>query len=145
MDQVAWNSIHQKFSDKGISLSFFTNGDEFVQTISSYIDDEIKNADVNGKDSKNMYAVFVDSVWSPSMRQAWIPYLMNNKMLAGYDNAKIESKIDAWRNSITPNNFIWLYIVAALLLIIIGFSLIRMIIHSRKNKVQQDVAGAKIH
>ena len=61
IDQVAWASIKQKFTNQGINLNDFSNGDEFVRTVSSYIDNEVKNAGQNKADSKNLYSSF-DSI-----------------------------------------------------------------------------------
>jgi hypothetical protein len=137
IDQGAWTSIRQKLSDRGITLNTFSNGTEFVQSVSSYIDDKVKNAKVNSVDSQNLYKVFADSVWSRDIKPAWIPYLLSNKLLTSNDNEKIEAKIAEWKNAVTQNNYTWLYIILGVLAVIIIIVVLVRTSQSRKNKVSQ--------
>ena len=139
MDQVAWKSIRQKFSDNGIALNNFSNGDEFVQAMNSYIDDEIKNSKANGSDAKTLYSVFADSVWSNQIRPAWIPYLVSNKLLTNADDDRIEAKIDQWKDTLFQTNYTWLYIILGVLALIIIVSLVKAF-SSKKKRVSQSMA-----
>jgi hypothetical protein len=140
MDQAAWTSIKQKFSDNGITLNNFSTGDEFIQAVDSYIDNEIKNANANGADSKNLYHVFTDTVWS-GMRLTWIPYLINNKLISNSDNDKVEAKLDSWKNTLYQTNYTWLYIILGVLALVLIVSLAKAF-RSKKNKLSQ---SAPIH
>ena len=119
MDRGAWAAIKQKLSDRGISLSNFSNGTEFTQTVTSYIDDKIKNPKANGTDPQYLYRAFADSVWSVDIKPAWIPYLLNNKLLTTTDDNKIEAKIAEWKNSVNQANYTWLYIILGIIAVII--------------------------
>ena len=64
LNQEAWNSIRLTFADYGVNLRSFGNGKEFTESATAYINDEIKNAQVKGKDeSQNTYKSFADSAW----------------------------------------------------------------------------------
>jgi len=130
IDQQAWNSIRQKFVDHGIALSNFSNGDEFAQTLTSYIDTQMKDA--TGSDSKKTYHVFADSVWDTSIKPDWVPYLTSNNQLSTGNLGIIEARITQWQSSVGSGSMIWLYIIIAV--IMIGLIILFTRSKSSKNK-----------
>jgi hypothetical protein len=139
IDQVAWASIKQKFTNQGINLNDFSNGDEFVRTVSSYIDNEVKNAGENKADSKNLYSSF-DSIWSNDIRPAWVPYLLSNHMISNTDDDKIEAKLDSWESTLNQNNYMWLYAILGVLGLIIIVSMAKVAL-TRKNKLSHSTVS----
>ncbi len=132
INQQAWSSIRQKFVDHGVALNSFSNENEFTQTLTSYIDTEMKDA--SGSDSKKAYKVFADTVWNGSIKPDWVPYLTSNNQLSEGNLGAIEAKITQWQNSVGSSNMIWLYvIIGVVILAIIGF-----LFKSKSSKPQQN-------
>ncbi len=137
IDQETWNSIRQRFTDHGISLNKFSNGEEFSQSVSSYIDDQIRNASADGSESKIMYSVFADTVWAGSIKPLWFPYLLENKMFTSSQQSVLDSKIVQWKTAVSSSSFIWLYIIIGVVIIIVIFFFVKTS-SSKKNKVRVD-------
>jgi hypothetical protein len=123
--QEAWNSVGEEFKDHGISLTKFSSGSEFVKSVSSYVDDEIKNKNVKGgEESEKSYKTFADSVWFGKVKETWVPFLEDNKMLSATEKDSIELKLSQWKDEVS-GGFNWIYIVIAVLIIIILYLLTR--------------------
>jgi DNA repair ATPase RecN len=113
-----WESIKQEFAEKNIHLGEFSNGKEFTAAVSSYIDEQIKKADE--KEEKNVeaaYENFADSTWYSGIKSDWMPFLIDNKLIAEAQDDSIEVMIASWKSSIYPGGTRWLYIVLSVLLI----------------------------
>ena len=131
----AWESINEEFSLNNINLQNFNNGDDFTNVLSQYIADEIKNYGVKSKeDSENAYTLFADSVWFKTISSEWMPYLIDNKLLATEQKDAIEKKISEWKSVVSPQSLTWLYAVAALAIVFV----IGLVILLRKKKTPTD-------
>jgi nucleoid DNA-binding protein len=116
LDYEAWINIKAEFAFNDILLLEFTNGDEFTNVVTSYIDEEIKNIGVKSiEQSEYNYAWFADSTWFKVIGRRWVPYLIENEMLSIDNKDKIESKISDWKGRLTPSSFDWIYIIVALM------------------------------
>jgi uncharacterized coiled-coil DUF342 family protein len=121
-----WNSIRQEFSKYNIKLPSFKNGKQFTHTMTSYIDDQIKNVGTKGKEeSEQEYKYFADSVWFPKVKSGWFPFLIDNKMIDANQKDSVENKISRWNDEIHPSKLNWLYIIIGLLVIVIAILLFR--------------------
>jgi hypothetical protein len=135
----AWESINEEFSLNNINLQNFNNGDDFTNVITQYIGDEIKNYGVKSKeDSKNAYSLFVDNVWFKTITTEWMPYLIDNKLLATEQKDAIEKKISEWKSVVSPQNLTWLYAVAGLAIVFV----IGLVILLRKKKTPAETKEA---
>lgn len=119
LSREAWNSIRQTFSDRGIMLEKFSSGGEFSNSISSYVNDEIKNADLNAQNAVSDYHTFIDSIWLPKVEPEWIPYLTENNMLSVSDKDKINSKLTEWKKAVLPGQFNWLFVIIPVIIILL--------------------------
>jgi len=116
LDYEAWINIKAEFAFNDINLLEFTNGDEFTNVLTSYIDEEIKNIGVISiEQSEYNYALFADSTWFKVIGRRWIPYLIENEMLTSESKNKIESKISDWKGRLTPSSFDWVYVLVAVI------------------------------
>ena len=121
-----WNTIREDYAKYNINLPKFSSGKQFVQAMDLYIDDQIKNVKVKGKEeAEQEYKYFVDSVWFSQVKTKWIPYLSENNMIQTVQKDSIENKISQWNDEIHPSKFSWLYIIIGLLVILIAFLLLR--------------------
>ena len=121
-----WNTIREEYSKYNIILPKFSSGKEFMRSMDSYINDQIKNIKVKSKEeAEQEYNYFVDSVWFSQVTTKWIPYLTENNMIKPAQKDSIESKISQWNDEIHPSKFNWLYVIIGLLIIVVAFLLLR--------------------
>jgi hypothetical protein len=116
VDYEAWINIRAEFAFNEINLLEFTNGDEFTNVLTSYIDEEIKNIGVKSiEQSENNYALFADSTWFKVIGRRWVPFLIEYELLSIENKDRIESKISDWKGRLTPSSFDWIYVIVALI------------------------------
>jgi hypothetical protein len=140
INKEAWESINEEFSLNNINLQNFNNGKEFVNVITQYISDEIKNYGVKDKsESERAYTVFTDSVWFKNISNEWMPYLLENKLLSVEQKDTIEKKLAEWKSIVSPQDYTWLYAVAGLGLLFV----IVLIFILKKKKTPTDTASLK--
>jgi len=120
INKEAWESINEEFSLNNINLQNFNNGKEFVDVVTQYVSDEIKNYGTKNKtESEKTYSIFTDSVWFKSISNEWMPYLLDNKLLAVEQKDAVEKKLSEWKSIVSPQDLTWLYAVVGLALIFI--------------------------
>lgn len=116
LEQEVWRNIREEFAYNNINLIEFTNGEEFTNVLTSFIDDAIKNIGVKSPEESNLvYASFSDSTWFKVISPNWIPYLIDNKMLNVLQKHSIEVKISDWKGRLTPSSFDWIYVLVAVI------------------------------
>jgi len=119
INQQVWNSVREKFTSRGITISNFSNGKDFANSVTTFIDDEIKNADVKGKEEiENTYKSF-DSTWYQEVKPDWIPYLVDNRMITEAQRDTIENRIEQWKAEVYPGGVNWLIIIIIVLVVVI--------------------------
>jgi hypothetical protein len=133
LDYEAWINIKAEFAFNDIYLLEFTNGYEFTNVITSYIDEEIKNIGVKSiEQSEKNYALFADSTWFKVISRRWVPYLIENEMLSTDNKNRIESKISDWKGRLTPTSFDWVYVLVA----VIAVAGVAIMYRKRSSKLQ---------
>ncbi|HSP86790.1 MAG TPA: hypothetical protein VLN45_01550, partial [Ignavibacteriaceae bacterium] len=120
LNREVWESINDEFTENNINLQNFSNGKEFTAVVTNYIDDEIKNADgKSDAEAEASYNSFVDSTWNENIESEWIPFLVDNNMLAENDKDSIEVMIASWKDTVYPGGINWLYVIIAVLVIVV--------------------------
>ncbi len=136
INKEAWESINEEFSLYNINLQNFNNGKEFVNIITQYVSDEIKNYGTKNKDeSENTYSVFSDSVWFKTISNEWMPYLLDNKLLTVEQKDAVEKKLLEWKSIVSPLSYTWLYAVAGLAVVFI----VALVLILKKKKKTADI------
>ena len=126
INEEPWNTIREDYAKYNINLPKFSSGKEFMHSMDSYIDNQIKNVKLKAKEeAEQEYNYFVDSVWFSQVTTKWIPYLTENNMIKPAQKDSIESKISQWNDEIHPSKFNWLYVIIGLLIIVVAFLLLR--------------------
>jgi hypothetical protein len=116
LEQVAWRNIREEFAYNNINLIEFTNGEEFTNVLTSFIDDAIKNIGVKSLAESNLtYSSFSDSTWFKVISPNWIPFLIDNEMLDTKQERNVELKISDWKGRLTPSSFGWVYVLVAVI------------------------------
>ena len=140
IDKEAWESINEEFSLNNINLQNFNNGKEFVDVVTQYVSDEIKNYGTKNKtESEKTYSIFTDSVWFKSISNEWMPYLLDNKLLAVEQKDAVEKKLSEWKSIVSPQDLTWLYAVIGLAVVFI----IALVFVLKKKKTPTDTASAQ--
>jgi hypothetical protein len=136
INKEAWESINEEFSLNNINLQNFNNGKEFVDVVTQYVSDEIKNYGTKSKDeSEKTYSIFTDSVWFKTISAEWMPYLLDNKLLAVEQKDAVEKKLSEWKSIVSPKDLTWLYAVIGIAVLFI----ILLIIILKKKKTPKDI------
>ena len=133
LDYEAWKNIRAEFSFNNIYLFEFTNGVEFTNVLTSFIDEEMKNIGVKSlEESEKTYALFADSTWFKVIDNKWIPFLIENEMLTVEDRNRIESKIADWKGRLTPSSLDWIYVLLAIIVV----AVVGVMYRRRSSKLQ---------
>jgi len=115
-----WKSIHRQFLEKEINLIPFNNSDQFVSSVSAFIDNEIKNLDVKSREeSENTFLAFIDSVYSKTVEKEWVPILFENNMMTQAEKDIIDAKIEVWKKEAGPSYSYWGYIIVGAIIIFV--------------------------
>lgn len=140
IDDQVWERVYNIFEKKNIHLLQFKSGDEFTNSISSFVHDEIKNYGVKGKDeSDKTYALFVDSLWFKEVEPEWIPYLLNDKMISEANKDSLDSKIKEWKEKVSPSQFpLWIiYVVVGVIMVtVLSIVIFRKPVKVEDNKTE---------
>ena len=140
INKEAWESINEEFSLNNINLQNFNNGKEFVDVVTQYVSDEIKNYGTKNKtESEKTYSIFTDSVWFKSISNEWMPYLLDNKLLTVEQKDAVEKKLSEWKSIVSPQDYTWLYAVVGLAVVFI----IVLVFILKKKKTPTDTASAQ--
>lgn len=107
-----WGQVNKLFREKKIALLNFRSSDQFVNSVTSFIDDEIKNLGVKSStESEKVYYAFTDSVYFKSIEPVWIPVLIENSMMSEANKDSIDANIAKWKAKVAPASaFNWIYV-----------------------------------
>lgn len=119
INQEMWGQVNKLFREKQIALLPFNSGDQFTNSVSSFVDDEIKNLGVKSSDeSENTFFTFTDSVYFPIVQTTWVPILMENNMMTEANKDTIESRIAMWKEKVAPASaFNWVYVIGGFVIV----------------------------
>jgi hypothetical protein len=134
LNDEMWGQVNRLFREKQLALLPFKSGEQFFNSVSSFIDDEIKNQKVkSSSESERVYTTFIDSVYFKSVEPIWVPILIENSMMSESNKDSIDAKIGRWKTEVAPGSaFNWIYI---LLIGIIVALLAALVLKSRKKEV----------
>ncbi len=117
-----WEQVNNVFKRKNINLVVFNSGEEFIQSFSNFINDEIKNIGVKDKsESEKIYYTVADTIYFDELKNNWIPFLISNGMMTTEMKDSLDARINRWKAQIAPSTFpMWIiYIGGGMLLVII--------------------------
>lgn len=120
-----WGQVSKLFREKRVSLLPFKSGDQFVNSVNSFVDDEIKNLGVKrSTESENTYFAFTDSVYFKTVQPTWVPILIETKMMTEANKDSIESRIAMWQAKVAPKSeFNWIYIALGAVIVVLVIAL----------------------
>ncbi len=120
LERGVWKSINSEFAKYNIKLSKFSSGKDFTRIATSFINDEIKNANIKSHDETIItYKNFADSAWYGDVKPEWVSNLIDYKMLTEAQKDTIEKKISEWKEIVSPAKMDNLFIIIAVIVIAI--------------------------
>lgn len=124
MNNEIWRSIHALFMKKNITLISFNSSSKFVEKVTTYIDDQIKNLGVKNYDeSEEIFNAFIDSVYFETVEKKWIPVLLENNMMTQAEKDMIDAKTREWKDEMAPSYaYIGFIIVGVIIIAVVLFA-----------------------
>ncbi|HEX2983996.1 MAG TPA: hypothetical protein VHO28_10685 [Ignavibacteriales bacterium] len=126
IDGEIWSSIDDAFKQRNIFLNPYNNGDEFANSISAYVENQIQNPE--GLPADQRFAnrnLFIDSVWNKDLNETWMPVLLENNLLTEAQKDSIQAKIDEWGENVKEPVNIWVYVAAGVILLLLIVLIVR--------------------
>ncbi|MBI5731280.1 MAG: hypothetical protein HY963_09095 [Ignavibacteriales bacterium] len=114
-----WGQVNKLFREKKLALLPFRKGDQFVNSVTSFVDDEIKNYGVKSKtESENTFFTFTDSVYFKTVQPVWVPVLIENNLMSEANKDSVEKRIATWKEKVAPaSKMNWIYIIGAFVIV----------------------------
>ncbi|MFA5805240.1 MAG: hypothetical protein WC879_11400 [Melioribacteraceae bacterium] len=114
-----WGQVNKLFRDYKLALLPFRGGDQFVNSVTSFVDDEIKNYGVKSKtESENTFSAFTDSVYFKTVQPVWVPVLIENNLMTEANKDSVEKRIATWKEKVAPGSKMnWVYILGAIVIV----------------------------
>ena len=139
INEEMWGQVNKLFRDHKLALLPFKGGDQFANSVTSFVDDELKNYGVKSKtESENTFSVFTDSVYFKTVQPVWVPVLIENNLMTEANKDSVEKRIATWKEKVAPGSKMnWVYILGAL--VIVGL----VAAYFMKGKKKQAVAEEK--
>lgn len=121
VNEEMWAQVNKLFREKQISLLSFRSGEGFVNSVTSFIDDEIKNLGVKRQEeAEKIFFTFTDSIYFKSVQPTWVPILIENKMMTEANKDSIESRMALWKEKVSPEEpFNWMYVILSGIIIVL--------------------------
>lgn len=120
LDEEIWKDIHTIFIRNEIEIDDFESGEEFVERVTGYIDNQIEEFDELGYDeSYNNFNKFTEVIWKEELRSDWMPILINNEMLTVEQYETVKNKIEEWEKVYDVESSTWWYFVIIIVIVIL--------------------------
>lgn len=124
LNNSMWAAVDKVFKEKNIRLMPYTDGKQFTNRVTEFIDKEIEKADTNNSDEvEETYFTFADSVWYNNIENEWMPVLIENNMLTKADKDTIEKRLTVWKAQVIQEGLEW-WVYAVGVLILIGIVMV---------------------
>jgi TolA-binding protein len=120
VNQGTWKTLTAVFEKCGIALKPFARGEEFYQSVTAFLDEELNNPKGESKDIRSKrFNNFNTTVWTPELEPTWLPVLVETGQLTADQKIDIEKKVEAWRSSVAPMSWIYYVIIGIVLILIL--------------------------
>jgi hypothetical protein len=111
VEEEVWQTLKEDFDKNGITLTNFSDGEGFTNSVNQFIENEKKIIEVlPEEEAKHSFELFVDSTWSSEIKPKWSTFLIENGMLTEDHQNIIDENIDVWRSELYPSIW-WVWII----------------------------------
>jgi len=121
LNDEIWGQVNKLFREKQLAVLPFKSGDQFVNSVNSFVDDELNNLPVKGAtQAEKTFYTFADSVYFKTVQPTWIPILVENNMMTSANKDSIEKKITSWKTKAAPGaKMNWIYIAGVIVIVLL--------------------------
>ena len=120
VNEGTWKSLAALLEKGGIAIKPFTNGGEFYQNFTAFLEEQTKNPLNESKDVRSKrFSNFNTTVWTTDLDPTWLPVLVETGKITADQKLDIEKKVEAWRSSIAPMSWIYYVIIGIVLIVIL--------------------------
>lgn len=127
-----WQSLQKLFSENGYSLAPFHSGEQFLTSLTAFVDSEIQNVNQYPQHVRiQRYQDFEQKIWEASLAMQWLPMLVETQKISEEQRTALEKKVAQWKASVkgTP----WgVYIVVGLLIVLASILVIRLLLQKKR-------------
>jgi hypothetical protein len=119
LNEEMWGQINRLFRSQKLAVLPFRSGDQFVNSVNAFVDDEIKNYGVkSSSESQNTFYAFTDSVYFKTIQPVWVPLLIENNMMTEANKDSVEKRIAVWKEKVAPSSKMnWFYVGGAAIIV----------------------------
>jgi len=119
INEEMWGQVNKLFRNYRLALLPFKSGDQFVNSVTSFVDDELKNYGIKSKtESENTFFAFTDSVYFKTVQPVWVPVLIENNLMTEANKDSVEKRIATWKEKVAPpSKMNWAYILGAVVIV----------------------------
>lgn len=104
LNEEIWGQVNKLFRDQKLAVLPFRSGEQFVNSVNSFVDDEMKNYGVKrSSESENTYYSFTDSVYFKTVQPVWVPLLIENNLMTEANKDSVEKRIAVWKEKVWPS------------------------------------------
>jgi len=121
INEEMWQQVNKLFREKKLALLTFRNGNQFVNSVTSFVDDEIKNYGIKSKtESENTFYSFSDSIYFKTVQPVWLPVLIENNLMTEANKDSVEKRIASWKEIVAPaSKWNWIYVVGIIVIVVL--------------------------
>ena len=114
-----FTSINEEFRNKNLNLVPFTTGEEFYNSVLSFIDDGINNVNnLSGDEAEETYELF-ENVWEEPMESTWLPILIENNLITQEQIDNIDTRMELWEDEVEKISPLLMWSLVALAAIVV--------------------------
>ncbi len=120
VDDATWRTLATSFREKGFSLNDFANGQQFFDSFSTFLDEQIRNAGEAKEDTRSkLFHSFYDSFWVTDLDPVWLPALVESGKLTDVQKKDLESKVEAWQSAVSPTSWVVYVLIAVVVVVLV--------------------------
>ncbi len=121
IDDAAWTTLRDGFSQNNIELAPFRNSLEFYTSLNTYLDEAIARAEDNGSEEElETYQHFAD-FWFSDVKPRWQPHLINANLMTYENFNTIDEKLTEWKLQAQPTSYTLLILLGLAIILALVF------------------------
>jgi hypothetical protein len=117
-----WRSLNMLIKEKNFTIREFKNGDEFVLSFHSFLDEQIQSANKETDGAPlRLFTNFNENLWLTDLNATWLPSLTELGIISESQKKDVESKYEKWRAAVTPGATWRTYVLIIIGILLVAF------------------------
>ncbi len=134
IDDAAWSTLSDAFSQNNIELAPFSNSLEFYTSLNTYLDEAIARAEESGGEEElAVYQRFAD-FWFSDVKPRWQEYLIDADLMTYENFNTIDEKLTEWKLHAQPTSYTMLILLGLAIVLIIILLVLWLMARGRDNR-----------